>query len=996
MTHLRIEQNNGVIEEVSSSVITKLYEIAHTGLDVSSNLQGRLHVTGAYGYQIDYLTQQYPNLYINADKRYFHFEDPVVEQLCATKWGDGTGITESDMQSVTAIDWQTFNGNTNIQTFDELGDFPNLTRIQTYGFSDCTNLRSIDLSNIQYFGGQAFQSTSLTGIINLPSAIEIGDNSRGQAFGYIAGITEVHIGPNFQRFVNGANFKHCSQLTKITGLENIASVPGETFRENPSLQEVDISSAKNISGYAFQLCRSLTDIGELSGTITIGQSAFDTCTNLQQSCINNASFVFPSQMDQGANFYGCEGLTNITLSTSNTTIPLYAFSHCTNLTTITNNQYVTRIGAGAFNQCNKLTSLDLSNLDTTDSYVQTAFATDSPYDWNKGLFTGDAELTTLGRSVFPDITKLGQRSFNGCTKLAGSLIFPDMTTEGREIFQGCRALEYVYLGHIQTLQANNIYDHSGEFLNCENLKAVYLGDSITNLSLYQFAGCTQLRAVIINNTTVPGYDSNGNNTPTDQYVTRNDMLGNSVCFLYVPDSAVNTYKQTYPWSKFPDAIKSFKDYTGHFEFYNETFTNGKYKGYGFGSLNIVDSLGSGSLPQNAFNSCVNLTNVTLEGISSIGVNAFGSCTSLESINLDGVTINGDGAFIGCTSLTTIGNNSMLSLFPNGKVRTWSFGKCSSLQGPFDFTGITEIGGSSFERSGLSGILNLPDVVTIGNSNAFGNTNITKAIIGDSITSIGGSCFNGCTSLTEVDIDFSNIPVANQGNMTSFVSGCTSLQTFDCTGLEVLANQFFSGCTGLTSITGLNNVTTIGSKAFLNCTSLTSVSLPNCTTINDEQAFTLSGITSISLPLCTTIGRSTFHRATSLTSVSIPSCTSIGPIAFDHCSSLTQLSLPEGLLTIGDNAFNASAFTGYFEIPSTVTSIGQALFYGSTGITGYVFKGSTPPALPNGLGTMFLTHENGNLVRPIYVPDAAVSAYQSAFAANQDYVDAIKPISQKPS
>jgi len=38
MTHLRIEQNNGVIEEVNSSVITKLYEIAHAGLDVSSNL----------------------------------------------------------------------------------------------------------------------------------------------------------------------------------------------------------------------------------------------------------------------------------------------------------------------------------------------------------------------------------------------------------------------------------------------------------------------------------------------------------------------------------------------------------------------------------------------------------------------------------------------------------------------------------------------------------------------------------------------------------------------------------------------------------------------------------------------------------------------------------------------------------------------------------------------------------------------------------------------
>lgn len=572
MTHLRIEQNNGVIEEVSTSVITKLYEIAHAGLDVSSNLQGRLHVAGAYGYQINYLTQQYPSLYINADKRYFHFEDPVVEQLCSTKWGDGTGITESDMQSVTSIDWQTFNGNTNIQTFDELGDFPNLTRIQTYGFSGCTNLRSIDLSNIQYFGGQAFQSTALTGILNLPSAIEIGDNSRGQAFGYIAGITEVHIGPNFQRFVNGTSFINCSQLTKVTGLENITSIPGETFSYDSALQEVDISSAKNIYYKAFFQCSNLTDIGELSGTVTVTTSVFDTCTKLQQSCINNANFILSNNMNEGAVFYGCEGLTNITLSTSNTTIPSYTFSHCTNLTTITNNQYVTRIGAGAFNNCAKLTSLDLSNLDTTDSNVQTAFATDSPFDWNRGLFTRCGELTTLGRSIFPDITKLGQRSFNGCTKLAGSLIFPDMTTESREIFAGCRALEYVYLGHIQTLQYCNIHNMDGEFYNCENLKAVHLGDSITNLSLYQFTGCTQLRAVIINNATVPTCLCNGDNQTDDNRYTRQGMLGNSTCFLYVPDAAVADYKAAYPWSKFPDAVKPISEYPGSLTYNNFTYT----------------------------------------------------------------------------------------------------------------------------------------------------------------------------------------------------------------------------------------------------------------------------------------------------------------------------------------------------------------------------------------------------------------------------------------
>jgi hypothetical protein len=31
MTHLKIEQNSGIIEEVSSDVIKKLYDVVHSG-----------------------------------------------------------------------------------------------------------------------------------------------------------------------------------------------------------------------------------------------------------------------------------------------------------------------------------------------------------------------------------------------------------------------------------------------------------------------------------------------------------------------------------------------------------------------------------------------------------------------------------------------------------------------------------------------------------------------------------------------------------------------------------------------------------------------------------------------------------------------------------------------------------------------------------------------------------------------------------------------------
>lgn len=147
MTHLKIIQNNNVIEEVTSSLITKLYDIAHAGLDVSSNLQGRLHVTKAYGDEIDWLTSTYTDLYINADYRYFRFQDKTVNSIIGSNYGDGIGILESQLSSITdgAFGYN-FQG-TDIKTFDELNRLTGITKIY-HAFTNCSNLESINLENI--------------------------------------------------------------------------------------------------------------------------------------------------------------------------------------------------------------------------------------------------------------------------------------------------------------------------------------------------------------------------------------------------------------------------------------------------------------------------------------------------------------------------------------------------------------------------------------------------------------------------------------------------------------------------------------------------------------------------------------------------------------------------------------------------------------------------------------------------------------------------------
>ena len=89
------------------------------------------------------------------------------------------------------------------------------------------------------------------------------------------------------------------------------------------------------------------------------------------------------------------------------------------------------------------------------------------------------------------------------------------------------------------------------------------------------------------------------------------------------------------------------------------------------------------------------------------------------------------------------------------------------------------------------------------------------------------------------------------------------------------------------------VTTIGELAFLDCTALTSVTLPNSVTTIGKAAFSLcTGLTSVTLPnSATTIGEWAFSHCTGLTSVTIPnSVTTIGKGAFGGCSRLTILTI----------------------------------------------------------------------------------------------------------
>ena len=161
----------------------------------------------------------------------------------------------------------------------------------------------------------------------------------------------------------------------------------------------------------------------------------------------------------------------------------------------------------------------------------------------------------------------------------------------------------------------------------------------------------------------------------------------------------------------------------------------------------------------------------------------------------------------------------------------------------------------------------------------------------------------------------------------------------------LGSRAFYNCSGLTSLSLPSGITSIGWEAFSGCSGLTSLSLPSGITSMGNEAFSgCSGLTSLSLPSgLTSIGYNAFSGCSGLTSLSLPSgLTSIDFNAFSGCSGLTSLSLPSGLTSIGVGAFSGCSGLTSLSLPSGLTSIGDVAFSGCSGLTSiYVYTEKLP-------------------------------------------------------
>ena len=760
-------------------------------------------------------------------------------------------------------------------------------------------------------------------------------------------------------------------------------------------------------------------------------SLFQNCSAL--TSLDVSKFDTKSATLMVAMFAGCSSLTSLDLSnfdTSNVTSMEAMFSGCTNLTNLNvssfNTSNVCHITdmQGMFQQCSSLEVLDISSFNTAkvvnmsymfqgSSKLRTIYVGS---EWSTSSVTKSINMfldcnSLVGGDGTPfnpnyiDKTK-AYAGAGGYLTLKGQNPDPDDPATGEgwyKLIDKKLVQNYSQTGEWMMFQSNGYFIRNlGKTYN--TMRDAHIDPNDPYTLLYDFAPGTYDKIVYIDETTVKlqneGYPYNAITTFTIADGSADyDHIGDNTFRAETAESVLMRFRILDEENKTCQifAISEVGE-NGIGAFLSQAISTSTS-----GSVTIPSSVNGYTVIEigsDAFKDCKDVTSISIPGsIVTIGVGAFAGCSSLQSINIpEGVTTIEIGAFENCSALQTASLPQSLSDLGNR-----AFSECSCLNFVTMPEELETIGSRVFYKCASLTSITIPlGIVNLGGMIFENCKALQQVTIPDGVTAIGDAMFRGCSALTSISLPAS---VQEIGVTAFMTSGLTSIELPEA--VTSIGETTFYGCLSLERVKIGKNVSDVGPMAFSACVALkdfySDTAEPPSVSANAFDAPTVKTAT-LHVPAGSKNNYSTadvwkyfgtivedgsetetiedngasFTLQSDNTAVftdgrslsgeyEIPEyvthngmeyqVTVIAARAFENNSGLTKVTIPKSVVSIGASAFkncyNLGTIISYPEIPAVI-ALAQTRAVDSSAFDG-VDKESCV----------------------LYVPDASVSAYQTA-------------------
>ena len=727
--------------------------------------------------------------------------------------------------------------------------------------------------NLKYaFGEDASPFKDKTTLTRVAFTGNFVTNLYNNLFDGCTGITSISL-PETLQSINGYAFRNCSKLSEIVVPEGVTTVGEHCFENCISLTSVSLpTTLKVLENHLFNNCNKLESFVFQPTMDTVEEHCFDQCLSLKNlrfddgtSTITfstvvsmfgdsplenmyvgrNIDYTLIEGKENEAPFYNRSTLTNVTISDKGrvTYLKPYFIYGASTLPSINVPDNVQEIGMYAFAECSSLEEAVLSkNLSLID----------------EGLFDQDIALKSL---IIPGaVNAVNQYALRGCGALQ-DLRFEDSTNPltaaiARSNMGMCgdTHLENLYIGRNIRYEATSSNGYS-PFYNLTSLKNVTFSNAgmVTECNDYLLAGCSTVENLSLPESLV----TIGNHTFSD-------MTTLQYCRMF-------------------DNVESVGE-------------------YGFaGDVNLTDLTFSKkvkTLRNNLFMNCTSLPLFTVHpAVTSIEDNAFMNCNSLATLS-----------FTDSNDLLNIGrrneNGNFAAMFSDSPVQSlylsrWlvynideetyaPFYNRSTLTDLRFGETLGDIGKFLFEKCSSIATVNIPGVESIGEKAFYDCTALSGLTLNSGTTSLGEQTFANCTALKNVVLPPTVVSVSDGCFMNDH-----ELVTLDLgSSLEIIGPSAFSGCASLSELNFPQTLYGLGVESFKGCENLSYVTIPDGCRLSS-------------------IGARAFQNCTGIEWISLSNrITSLGANSFDGCNSIRYIKSfntvpPVGLPNFSENVIENS-------------------------------------------------------------------------------------------